>query len=155
MTAANSATPATSRSSRNEMSAKPEISVTARRSWLGVAGKPRDRLVGKDFECGWIKREIGREPGVFRKRHDMSELRAFGDPARDEVGGLQRESWRTPARRQGRKLAPPRRGARIRRPRPGEHDSFAIGILAEPVEQPPGARLVHFRKPPPTVAHGV
>ncbi len=60
-----------------------------------VAGKARDGLVGDGLERGLIEREIRRQPGVFGEREHMSERRAFGNAAGDEIGSLQRKFRRS------------------------------------------------------------
>ena len=104
--AANSATPATSRSCTSEMSAKPARIFTAASSQAVVSRETGDGLVGDGRQRGWIEREIRREPGVLRQRQHMAERGTFGDAARDEIRRLQRKLRRAPALRQSGELAP-------------------------------------------------
>ncbi len=67
-----------------------------------VAGETDDGLVGNRLERGMIQREIRGEPGVLGEGEHMAKRRAFGNSARDEIGGLQRKLWRAPALRQRR-----------------------------------------------------
>src|SRR5437016_5323721 len=129
MMAANSATPATSRSCASEMSAKPARIFTTASSQAVVSGETGNGLVGDGGKRGWIERKIGRQPGVFRQRQQMAERRAFGKAARHEISGLQRKFWRAPALRQAGEFTPIGGILAGSRARPSQQQPVAIVIL--------------------------
>src|SRR5205085_5704140 len=89
-----------------EMSAKPAMMFTEADSQAMVAGEAADGRIRNGRQRRWIERKISRQPGVFRQRQHMAERGAFGNAARDEIRGLEREFRRAPALRQGGKFAP-------------------------------------------------
>src|SRR4051812_4121532 len=100
MMAANSAQPATSKSCRSEMSAKPARIFTTASSQAVVSRETGKCLLDNGRQRGRVERKIRCQPGVFRQRQHMAERRTFGDAARDEIRRLERKCRRAPALRQ-------------------------------------------------------